>query len=380
MSTADTPRGIDRTEADDAAAREAADRAARRLAGWMREARMVAHSYGVNGLCLVLFALAGTVHWSAALVYAVPGMLACLVTAVLLRQGCSIWNDPSLSLLRAVTGMVVCGVGIALYPEVAFFYVLVLFNIFVSATYRMPRDKTLLAWVVVSAIIAAATMGGDRSLQIPHANLAEQALAGLCFVVTLSRCVQLSVVNTRNNLLLRDRGQQMAAALAEIERLANDDELTGLPNRRSMLRSLDEEIARAARSAEPLCIALIDIDHFKRINDRHGHGIGDEALRRFADVVRAHLRATDRFGRHGGEEFLLLMPATPLADAQRAVERLRAAVCASDWNAVAPGLCLRFSAGLADYRAGGPADELLSRADRGLYDAKEAGRDCHRNG
>ncbi|MGE5865940.1 MAG: GGDEF domain-containing protein [Rhizobacter sp.] len=368
------------TAAEEEATRDAAERTARRRAQWRQDTRVVAVSYGLNGLCLALFAAIGTVHWSAPLLYILPGWLVCLVATQLIARGRSVWQDPSLSMLHAVAGMAICLLGMALYPEVGFFHVLVLFTIFVGATYRMPRDKTNLAWMVVSAGMALAMLSGDRRLQVPHANALEQVLAGLCFAATLARCLLLSVVNLRNNLLLRERGQQMAEALAEIERLANGDELTGLPNRRSMLRSLDDEIARAAREQTPVCIALLDIDHFKRINDVHGHAVGDDALRRFAAVAQAHLRATDRFGRHGGEEFLWLMPDTSPADAELAVARLREGVAATDWQDVADGLRLRFSAGLADLRPGEGAEQLLSRADRALYGAKHAGRDRHHLG
>lgn len=368
------------TDAEADAARDAADRAARRRSQWARDSRVVAVSYGLNGLCLALFAAIGTVHWSAPLLYTLPGWLVCLIALQLIARGRSVWGDPSLSLLHSVSGMAICLMGMALYPEVGFFHVLVLFTIFVGATYRMPRGKTNLAWLVVSAGIAVAMLSGDRRLQVPHANALEQALAGLCFAATLARCLLLSVLNLRNNLLLRERGQQMAEALAEIERLANGDELTGLPNRRSMLRSLDDEIARATRDAAPFCIALLDIDHFKRINDVHGHNVGDAALRRFAQVAQDHLRETDRFGRHGGEEFLWLMPNTAPAEAELAVARLRDGVAAADWHAVAAGLRLSFSAGIAGLRPDEGPEPLLNRADRALYGAKDAGRDCHRLG
>lgn len=375
------PRGAPApAAAEDDAARHRADLAAQRRSQWLRDTRVVAVSYGLNGLCLALFAAIGTVHWSAPLLYTVPGWLVCLLATRLIARGRSIWRDPSLSMLHSVAGMVICLMGMGLYPEVGFFHVLVLFTIFVGATYRMPRDKTNLAWLVVSAGIAVAMLSGDRRLQVPHATALEQALAGLCFAATLARCLLLSVLNLRNNLLLRERGQQMAEALAEIERLANGDELTGLPNRRSMLCSLDDEMARAAREHTPVCIALLDIDHFKRINDVHGHAVGDDALRHFAQVVQGHLRATDRFGRHGGEEFLWLMPHTAPAEAELAVARLREGVAAADWDAVAAGLRLSFSAGIADLRPDEGPEQLLSRADRALYGAKDAGRDCHHLG
>jgi diguanylate cyclase (GGDEF)-like protein len=369
------------SEADEAAARESAERAQRRRVLWIRESKVIATSYAINGVCLGLFALTGTVHWSAALLYAVPGWIVCAIACALISNGYSQrWSDPSMSAAQSIAGMVICGLGIAVFPVMTFLYVLILFTIFLSATYRMPRSQATLAWFIVSAVIGAATLTGSRSLQIPSNTAAEQFTAWACFTATLARCVLLSIINSGHNQLLRQRGEQMAATLAQIERLANYDELTGLLNRRSILRVLDEEIDRAERDQTPLTVALLDIDHFKAVNDQHGHLTGDRTLQTFAEAVQAHQRATDRFGRHGGEEFLLILPDTGAAEAELALERLRDGVAGADWASLAPGLSVSFSAGLAVHQAGEPVEQLLSRADRGLYGAKDAGRNCHRAG
>ena len=143
---------------------------------------------------------------------------------------------------------------------------------------------------------------------------------------------------------------------------------------------LDEEIDRAERDGTPLAVALLDIDHFKAVNDQHGHLTGDRTLQTFAEAVQAHQRATDRFGRHGGEEFLLILPDTEAGEAALALDRLRHGVSGADWASIAPGLSVSFSAGLAVHQAGEPVEQLLGRADGGLYGAKDAGRNCHRTG
>jgi diguanylate cyclase (GGDEF)-like protein/PAS domain S-box-containing protein len=150
-----------------------------------------------------------------------------------------------------------------------------------------------------------------------------------------------------------------------LERLALTDELTGLPNRRAWDLGLDRELARARRQSEVLCVALLDLDHFKRFNDEHGHQGGDSLLREAAGAWGSLLRASDLLARYGGEEFALAFPAWPMEDALVVVERLRAATPKS----------LTCSAGLAAWDGSESARDLVGRADAALYQAKAEGRD-----
>ena len=154
-------------------------------------------------------------------------------------------------------------------------------------------------------------------------------------------------------------------ALAKLERLALTDELTGLANRRAWNEGLLREIACATRLGEPLCVALLDIDEFKRFNDAHGHQAGDEALAQTAGAWRPRLRASDLIARYGGEEFAVAFAARPIEAAFAVVERLRLAMPSG----------LTCSAGLASRSADESAADLLGRADGALYEAKRAGRD-----
>jgi len=161
------------------------------------------------------------------------------------------------------------------------------------------------------------------------------------------------------------------------ERVHSDaelDELTGSFNRRCIMRMLDDEIARAHRINAPCSVALIDLDWFKRINDAYGHPTGDEVLRTFAITVFANIRNIDKFGRYGGEEFLLVLPETPNDAAARILDRLRAIIADLDWSAFSPGMRVTISAGVATLRPNESADSFLARADSGLYTAKARGR------
>ena len=164
-----------------------------------------------------------------------------------------------------------------------------------------------------------------------------------------------------------------AAVREQLVRQASTDPLTDLPHHGAFHESLLEEVARSRRYMQPLSLAVIDIDHFKLVNDAHGHLTGDATLRALAELLRQHARGIDVIGRIGGEEFAWLMPQTAMPGARVAVERFRLAVGEAAFGAVSR---LTVSAGVAahDPEAGDPA-ELFRRADAALYRAKGAGRD-----
>jgi diguanylate cyclase (GGDEF)-like protein/PAS domain S-box-containing protein len=153
--------------------------------------------------------------------------------------------------------------------------------------------------------------------------------------------------------------------LTEVAALARSDALTGLPNRRGLDEQLPREMARARRTESELCLAIVDMDHFKAYNDRHGHLAGDALLRECAVAWDSQLRGADTIVRFGGEEFLVVLPDCPPERAAEIIERLRTAT---------PGeqTC---SAGLACWDYGESAEDLVDRADSALYRAKAAGRD-----
>ena len=171
--------------------------------------------------------------------------------------------------------------------------------------------------------------------------------------------------------------ERLAARIADVEALASTDPLTGLVNRMTCLQVLDTEIERANRYQRSLAVAIIDIDHFKRVNDTHGHAVGDEALRHVAAVLRASVRNVDTLGRYGGEEFLLVMPETDVDGGLASAEHLRRVLAGTDLQLAGQQTSLTISAGIAG-GAGATSleiDELLREADAALYSAKGLGRD-----
>ena len=158
-------------------------------------------------------------------------------------------------------------------------------------------------------------------------------------------------------------------------RQAREDALTGLPNRRQFEETLARDLALARRGAHPLCLALLDIDHFKRINDTRSHSVGDQVLREFGQLLHGQRRGSDLVARLGGEEFALLMPDTRLEEALPACERLQARTRAHRPWAGLEDLEVSFSLGLVELRPGEDAEDLYRRADAALYRAKREGRD-----
>ena len=181
--------------------------------------------------------------------------------------------------------------------------------------------------------------------------------------------------------LQRVRAEQMAAEAERLQAQARElrryvlaDPLTGLGNRRQVERELPRLISHSTRSGEPLAVAMLDLDHFKRVNDRFGHAVGDAVLMATADLFRARVRGGDLIARMGGEEFLIVFAQATLVWAREACERLRLAVEGHDWEQVAPGLAVTISIGLCLAESRLETVQLLEQADLALYQAKNEGR------
>ena len=187
---------------------------------------------------------------------------------------------------------------------------------------------------------------------------------------------------------LREENEQLAAQLEafrseamglhdkleEARREAMRDALTGLPNRMAWEERMQAELARAERHGRPLTLGILDVDHFKRINDRFGHPAGDRVLRILADLFRQQTRASDFLARFGGEEFMLVLPETSGPDALVVADKLRESVAQAHFHYRKQSVPVTLSCGLAQYRPGETLEQLYARADAALYRAKEGGR------
>jgi len=171
------------------------------------------------------------------------------------------------------------------------------------------------------------------------------------------------------------RLQQAMADKEKLERLANLDSLTGLYNRRAISGKLRDLINRANRYKEDFSLVMLDIDHFKKVNDRYGHLTGDEVLEKIATLVRRNIRNTDVVGRYGGEEFIIILPQTNLSSAWVIAERIRSIIENAEMKDPAGNVfTVTVSQGLSEWERGEDADALISCADEALYKAKARGR------
>lgn len=167
----------------------------------------------------------------------------------------------------------------------------------------------------------------------------------------------------------------VTSANRKLRRMATTDSLTGLFNRRHMTSLAEKELARFQRSGHPVAFLVLDIDHFKSINDQYGHEAGDRVLEEVAGIIRAQLRTQDLIARWGGEEFLAVLPDTGLNCAQASAERMRGALLAHDWRSPdGERIDITISAGVSEFRQGDSLNSAISRADRALYRSKELGR------
>lgn len=223
---------------------------------------------------------------------------------------------------------------------------------------------------------------------VRYAETIEQAdslesLAGVVReMVDESRNVHGLVSSTRERLAgehqrAAELEQQVRSLEAELRRLSDEvgtDALTQVANRRGLMQAFEAEKGRLERDGGPLAVGLLDIDNFKRLNDNLGHAAGDQALVALAQRVRSSLRPVDVVARFGGEEFVVLMPGTPVDEAQKALTRLQRLLTASLFMHDGKEVFVTFSAGVTTYRLGEKVEEALERADEALYEAKRTGK------
>jgi diguanylate cyclase len=210
----------------------------------------------------------------------------------------------------------------------------------------------------------------------PPSSLTPQVATLLSSVLSITSTIHSTVQASHAELLrAREEIDDLRRDLKQSRDWLLQDPLTGMQNRRGMDSTLFHEVARARRSGTPLSIAMLDIDHFKQLNDSHGHHAGDRALMHLSEVVRSVLRDSDTTVRYGGEEFVMILPETDLNGARFVVDRLRLVVRKSPLIHEGQRIPLSLSAGIAQLQPAENGSALLLRADRATLQAKSEGRD-----
>jgi diguanylate cyclase (GGDEF)-like protein len=332
-------------------------------------------SYALGAVALLIYAHAGTISVLIPSAFFLSGVALIGFFAILSETHVNDrFEDHYLTVFQVIGHVAIQLAFLLAVPEIGYAFLNVLFLIFGVAALRMTPLQAAIAWTLTAMGIAPIFLLTRIPIGLPVATPVERLAAALCFILTIGQCAFVGLYGDSLRKKLYKRGTELNEAYKRIEELAELDELTGSFNRRCIMRMLDEEIARAHRSKTPCSIALIDLDWFKRINDAYGHPTGDEVLRTFAIIVFANIRAIDKFGRYGGEEFLLVLPDTAGDGAAHILDRLRAIIADLDWSAFSPGMRVTISAGVATLNPNETPDTFLARADNALYAAKARGR------
>ena len=184
------------------------------------------------------------------------------------------------------------------------------------------------------------------------------------------------LARVRTHLELKHTRDQLHLVLSEVQRMATIDSLTGVLNRRCLFDLAKREFERSQRYGSVFTLLMLDVDHFKRINDTYGHMVGDEVLKSLTQAIQRSLRQVDQFGRYGGEEFVIVLPESPLNIARQVGDRLRIISSQLSIPTKSDPISLTVSIGIAAYDPNDKAvEDIFERADRALYQAKAKGRD-----
>lgn len=224
---------------------------------------------------------------------------------------------------------------------------------------RWRHSPAARGWLALPLLLFAPAAAAQRLL---GATVTETTLTVLLAMMALTLAV----------VLVLYRRQRLLTALLRQE--SRTDHLTHIPNRRYFFEVLDSNIAMASRHGQPLCLAVLDVDHFKEVNDTYGHTAGDKVLVKIADSLQARLRRSDSVGRLGGEEFAVQLPMTSLGAGALIAERLRQHIAALEFPELDPSLTVSCSIGVAVFAADMSAEALYHQADSALYRAKGGGR------
>lgn len=292
----------------------------------------------------------------------------------LLRSGLSERSrDPSLAFAQSAFAIVAILIAYATFSEIRGVILLLLPLVLVFGMLALrPVQSTRLSLLAILGLGLLMLLMSAAFPQRFPAHLEAIAFLMLGAVLLMMSWIAKRIDDLRENL--RQQRSALSEALAQVHELAVRDELTTLFNRRHMVQALEILRKQFLRSGRVFCVAMLDIDYFKQINDTHGHQAGDEILRGFAAQAQDALREIDVLGRWGGEEFLLAFPETSLPKALIVLERLHERITQVALSSSVPELRISFSAGLIQHESGMEMQNLLECVDAALYQAKNQGR------
>ncbi|MBX3621680.1 MAG: diguanylate cyclase [Rhizobacter sp.] len=321
------------------------------------------------GVALGLISGAAALLWTAFTLVGVLGFYALVRSGLNLRFK----SDPALTLPQGVFSVLSTVLAYLMFGPMRGASLLAMAVTLVFGMFAL-RPRQVCGLSLFTVVLLGAAMVAAHLRWPEHYPVAQEVLHFLLAAVLLPSIAALAGQLSTMRHKLRQHRLDLEHALERIGQLAIRDELTGLYNRRHLMTLLQQEVQRAGRGGRPLTLALLDVDHFKRINDTYGHAQGDEVLKVFAATAAAALRETDLLGRWGGEEFLVMLPEADAEAAAGVLARVHERLKAARFDAIDPALRITFSAGIAAWRPGESPSAAIERADAAMYAAKQGGR------
>jgi diguanylate cyclase (GGDEF)-like protein len=352
-------------------------RESRRQAHRVNMTRLVVFDVLGEAAMLGMFAYAGTIPAWVAITFAIvcPGIALVFFAIMKFNLNAGL-IDRGMLIPQIIVQALIQLSFLLLAPSLAILFLLALLLLSAYAVLEFTAKQLTIVWIGYSVATAVALMIIGGRFSYPGTSPLQIALVWLTFVLALRLLTMVNVQFGKLRAQLTEKNRLLKVSLAQIEAMTSHDFLTGVYTRRNFMEMLEAELRRSERTGHEFCAVMLDFDHFKVVNDTFGHPVGDMVLKVASTIAEQALRSIDVVGRLGGEEFGILMPETPLDKAVRVTERIRTAIAAFDWNAVASGLVVTFSAGIAVSVRGDSLESIMKRADDAMYAAKRAGRDC----
>ena len=318
--------------------------------------------------------LANIMEWPAIYGYIIAAPIINIVLYIVFRTGLNLkMTDPSLTAVQICISMLMVMYGMYFANEARGSLLLVYVIILLFGIFRLNTRDFLLV-----SIFTLLTYGIDIVLLKIYRpdgvnfNMEYLQWGVLALVLVVFSILGGYISSLRRNLSISKSEQ--AKYIDIIKEMAIRDELTGVYNRRHLMELLDYEKNRSSRGGGLFCLAMVDIDHFKNVNDHHGHLAGDAVLRTVANVIDKTLRKTEFCGRYGGEEFLLVLTQTDINGALICAERVRSSIEKTPFPDLGPDFKVTVSIGLSEHHLREDVENTISRADEALYRAKKGGR------
>lgn len=308
------------------------------------------------------------------LIWAVYAVVINLAFYLAFRFGFNLrFKDPSLTIAQMAAAIALVLFTQIYAGEARGAYLVVLLIIMVFGSYKL-HTRQLLLMSLLTIFAYGLTLPLVREVEGGQFNLGVEAVLWCSFSIFLPFISVLggSISQLRKKLVTSNAHLQ--EVLRQVTELATHDELTGVYNRRYLLEMLSHEKNRTDRGGAGFCVCMLDLDHFKRVNDTHGHQAGDTVLKSFAATIQPLLRSTDFFARYGGEEFLLFLPQTSIEMAQHCLKRIQEGLATTTYEGLPKGFRVTASIGVAQYHQQENIPGLIERADKALYKAKQNGR------